>query len=154
VGSHKPIQIFSKYLATLGLIGYFPFAPGTIGSLLGFASFWILKPSLFVHLLIIFAGTAAGIYAASEAEKMLLEKDSRKIVIDEFVGYFAAMLFLPQTEGVMLAAFLLFRFFDIIKPVPIRKLEKTLSGGSGVMVDDLVAALYANLVIQIWIAIS
>ncbi|HDK41428.1 MAG TPA: phosphatidylglycerophosphatase A, partial [Nitrospirae bacterium] len=71
-------------------------------------------------------------------------------VIDEFSGYLPAVLFVPKSAGYLLAAFVLFRIIDIVKPPPIRKMERLISGGAGIMLDDIVAAVYANLLIQLW----
>ncbi|MBI5187462.1 MAG: phosphatidylglycerophosphatase A, partial [Nitrospirae bacterium] len=84
------------------------------------------------------------------AERLLNDKDSRYIVIDEFIGFLISVFYLPQTYGYIIAAFFLFRFFDILKPFPIRKIGLILSGGKGIMADDIVAALYTNLILQIW----
>lgn len=147
-------QSLLKYTATLGFIGYMPFAPGTWGSLTGLISFILIGPSLQTQLLIIIIGALTGIYASSVAEKAFDEKDSRKIVIDELIGFYVSVFYLPQRPGYLVMAFLLFRFFDIIKPLPIKKLEKALHGGPGVMADDIMAGIYANIILQIWIKIS
>ena len=94
-----------------------------------------------------------GIYASTVAEKILNEKDSKKIIIDEFIGFYVSVLYLPKTLGFVIAAFLLFRFFDILKPLFISKLEKTLSNGLGVMADDILAGIYTNIILQIWLVI-
>lgn len=91
---------------------------------------------------------AAGIPAASRAEVLYGKKDCGRIVIDEFVGYWVAMAFLPATAGYMIAAFFAFRFFDILKPFPARMLERRCAGGWGVMLDDVAAGIYANLLIK------
>jgi phosphatidylglycerophosphatase A len=147
------IQSLSKHIATLGFIGYFPYAPGTFGTLFALFIYIALKPPLQVHFFIIITGIFAGIYASSHAEKALNEKDSKKIVIDEFMGFFVAVFYLPQKFGFIIAAFLLFRFFDIIKPFPISKLERTLSKGFGIVADDILAGIYTNVLIQLWIII-
>ncbi len=144
---------FIKNIATLGFIGYVPYAPGTFASLLGLILFLTLKPPLPVQILILVIVIPTGIYITTKAEKILKEKDSRKIVIDELAGVFVAFFYLPQTIGLMFSAFLLFRFFDILKPVPINKLEKTLSNGLGIMADDILAGIYANIILRIWILI-
>ncbi|MBI3592707.1 MAG: phosphatidylglycerophosphatase A, partial [Nitrospirae bacterium] len=77
-------------------------------------------------------------------------KDSKHIVIDEFVGYLASVAFLPLTAGYIVAAFFLFRFFDILKPPPIRNVEKKFHGGLGIMLDDLLAGIFTNIILQIW----
>jgi phosphatidylglycerophosphatase A len=144
------INLILKNIATLGFIGYIPFAPGTFGTLIGLIFFLLLKPSLPLQFIILFATISLGIYASSAAEKIFNEKDSRKIVIDEFTGFFVSVLYVPNAQNLVLPAFLLFRFFDIIKPFGIRKLEKTLSKGTGIMADDILAGLYTNIILQVW----
>ena len=141
--------IIFKHIATLGFIGYLPVAPGTFGSLAAFVLFILLKPSVFVHLTILFIIIPIGIISSHHAERVLNAKDSRHIVIDEFCGYLLSVLFIPFTTGYALMAFFLFRFFDILKPFPIRKLGFFLSGGKGIMADDIAAALYTNLILQV-----
>lgn len=151
--SLSPSETASKHIATLWFVGYLPYAPGTFGSVAGLISFFLLKPSLHAHFLIIVLGAVIGIYTATVAEQVLKEKDSRKIVIDEFIGFYVAAFFIPKTAGFLIAAFILFRLFDILKPLAIRKLEKTLSKGTGIMADDILAGIYANILLQIWILI-
>jgi phosphatidylglycerophosphatase A len=120
---------FLTYIATIGFLGFIPFAPGTIGSLFALALFLLTDLPLFAHFTLIIAGALLGIYVSTVAEKVLNEKDSKKIIIDEFIGFYVAVIFLPKTPGFAIAAFLLFRFFDILKPLFISNLEKTLSNG-------------------------
>lgn len=138
------------HIATLGPVGYLPVAPGTWGSLAALAVYVAVKPSIFLHVLAVLLIIPVGIAASSSAEKALNQKDSRHIVIDEACGFFVAVLFLPFSIGYIFAAFFLFRVFDILKPFPVRKAETALSGGLGVMADDIVAGIYANLILQIW----
>ena len=84
-----------------------------------------------------------------QAEKDL-GKDSGHIVIDEFCGYLTAVLFIPKTPAWLIAAFILFRIFDIFKPPPIRKVERLIPGGAGIMLDDILAGIYANICLQAW----
>lgn len=139
-----------KYIATLGFIGYLPFAPGTFGSLAAFTVFVLLKPTVLIHIIILLFIIPIGIISSHHAEKLLNDKDSRHIVIDEFCGYLISVLFIPYSTGFAITAFFLFRFFDILKPFPIRKIESVLSGGKGIMADDIAAALYTNIILQIW----
>jgi phosphatidylglycerophosphatase A len=90
------------------------------------------------------------LYSSTGAEKMIGEHDSSHIIIDEFTGFLISLLALPQTPGYVIAAFLLFRFFDILKPLPIRTVERLLSGGIGIMSDDIMAGVLTNLVLQGW----
>ena len=138
-------------VATLGFLGHIPFAPGTIGTLFALATFVVIEFSLVAHFSVIVIASLLGAYASSAAEEVLQEKDSGKIIIDEFVGFYISVFCIPKTAGFIIAAFLLFRFFDILKPLFIRKLETTLSGGIGVMSDDILAGLYANLALQAYI---
>jgi phosphatidylglycerophosphatase A len=135
-------------IATLGFLGYSPYAPGTVGTLFAFAVFFLADLTVSGHLILIISVILTGIYASSVAEKTLNEKDSKKIIIDEFAGFFVAVFYLPKSISFAVAAFLLFRFFDILKPFFISKLEKTLDGGLGIMADDILAGIYTNLVLQ------
>jgi len=139
---------FLNYIATLGFIGYIPFAPGTFGSLVACVLFILIRPSVFLHVTILLFIIPLGIISSHYAEILLKVKDSRHIVIDEFCGYFIAMLFLPFNAFYIIGAFFLFRFFDILKPFPIRTAEH-FRGGMGIMADDIVAALFTNAILQI-----
>jgi phosphatidylglycerophosphatase A len=139
-----------KQIATLGVIGYLPSAPGTFGSLAAFSFYLLLKPTTLTLFLIAVFLVPLGVMSSHRAEKLLGEKDSRHIVIDEFCGYFFSVLFLPYSVGYGLAAFFLFRGFDILKPFPIRRIENCLKGGAGIMADDIAAALYSNIILQLW----
>jgi phosphatidylglycerophosphatase A len=143
------MSILLKYIATLGPIGYIPFAPGTCGSLVGFIFAALVPLAPPVHLSIIIIGTVLGVIAATSAEQQLKQKDSNRIVIDEFIGFLTSILFLPRTAAIMVSAFLLFRFFDILKPLMIKKLETTFRNGAGVMADDILAGIYANLILRL-----
>lgn len=129
--------------------GYAPVAPGTFGSIPGLAIAWILSRTGGAPALA--AGTAlvalVGIWAADRAEKIFGGKDPGRVVIDEIAGQMLTMLFVPFTGPLAAAGFFLFRAADVIKPFPARRLE-SLDGGSGIMADDLVAGLYANLCLQ------
>lgn len=91
-----------------------------------------------------------GVWSSHRAEQAL-GKDSGHIVIDEFCGYLISVLFVPKSIYYLIAAFILFRIFDIFKPPPIRKVEKAVPGGAGIMLDDVLAGIYANLCIQLWV---
>ena len=131
-------QLF-KHLATLGPVGYLPVAPGTFGTLVALVVVLLIRPTLMLHLLLLAVSVVLGVVASSEAERVLDRKDSQHIVIDEFAGYIVAIAFLPLSAGFLIAAFVLFRIFDIVKPPPIRGLQY-LKGGTGVMADDIAAA--------------
>ena len=144
---------FLTNIATIGFLGHIPFAPGTFGSLFALALFMLADLPLYAHFALILLGTIVGVCASTVAEELLNEKDSGKIIIDEFIGFYVSVVFLPKTWQFSVAAFLLFRFFDILKPLFIAKLEKTLSNGLGIMADDILAGIYTNIVLQSWVFI-
>jgi phosphatidylglycerophosphatase A len=144
------MNTFARSLATLGFIGYIPYAPGTFGTLAAFCLYILLQPSLQLQIVLLLVLVPAGIWSSHVAEILLKSRDSRHIIIDEFCGYLISVLFIPFSLGNAVAAFLLFRFFDILKPFPIRQIERFLSGGKGIMADDIAAALYTNAILQIW----
>jgi phosphatidylglycerophosphatase A len=138
-----------KQIATVGGIGFFPFASGTVGTVPAVLLVWLLPMPMAIYLAVTVAVTVAGIIASSEVERVMGTKDPGCIVVDEFAGYLVAMAFLPSTTGYVIAAFFLFRAFDVIKPPPISSLQR-LRGGFGVVVDDLAAGLATNIVLQLW----
>lgn len=148
--SPLPLKALLKHIATLGFIGYLPIAPGTFGALAAMLLFASLKPDTSTTVIVLIAVTIMGTLSAHQAEKLLNEKDSRHIVIDEFAGYIVSVLLLPPTIPYYVAAFLLFRFFDILKPPPIRDIERVFPGGMGIVADDLMAGIYTNIALQIW----
>jgi phosphatidylglycerophosphatase A len=148
------MQSILRHIATLGPIGYIPVAPGTFGSLAGLACLWFFPLSLRAHFLLILLGTVIGAYAASSAERQFGQKDSGRIIVDEFIGYYVSTFFIPHTASLLISAFILFRFFDIIKPLMISKVERTLRNGAGVMADDILAGIYANIVLQVWVVVT
>jgi phosphatidylglycerophosphatase A len=165
-------------IATCG-VGYIPIAPGTFGSLVGIGLFAALR-GLFLSVLWPISGrnqlnllninyaliallslaaiavSLAGIWAGSRVEKLHGAKDPQKVVIDEVAGQLIALLAVPlQIESwwTIVAAFLLFRFFDIVKPYPARRLE-SLHGGLGIMADDVVAGAYAGVTVALMVTIA
>lgn len=139
-----------KYIATLGFIGYIPVAPGTFGTAAAVLFFIIFKPSIIDNIILLLFIIPLGIITSGKAETMLQERDSRHIVIDEVGGFSLSVLTLPANLKTYILAFFLFRFFDVLKPPPIRYLEKKVPGGAGVMLDDMLAGIYTNIIIQLW----
>ena len=154
-------------IATCG-VGYLPLAPGTWGSLLAVGFYLFLHNAWFPHtdippgafvrsyltvqIVLITFVTLIGVWAASRTERVLRIKDPGKVVIDEVAGQLIALLpvagrlWMLGDIMTVLAAFILFRFFDIVKPYPARKME-SLHGGLGIMADDLVAGVYAAIIV-------
>lgn len=173
VGVPLPARSLKDYLAlavaTCG-VGYLPLAPGTFGSLLGLGLYILLRSAFLgflfrvgasrgwnllhiayllvtLELLAILAIAVLGTWAASRTEQLSAKKDPGKVVIDEVAGQLVALTSMPMEVGswwTIILAFGLFRFFDIVKPYPARRLE-SLHGGLGIMADDLVAGVYAAL---------
>jgi phosphatidylglycerophosphatase A len=134
-------------LASAGFAGYCPIAPGTAGSLTGLLIWWFgADLNIWLQLSFIVTLFFLGVWAATLAEKDW-GHDAGKIVIDEVLGMWVTLWLVPKSLWLFAAGFLLFRVFDIIKPLGARQSQK-LPGGWGVMVDDLLAGVYANLVLQ------
>jgi phosphatidylglycerophosphatase A len=125
--------------------GLAPFAPGTFGTLLALPIFWLLEPRLEPtdFLLLLAALYFAGVWICERAGRDLGVEDHKAIVWDEIVAFLIVLFFTPTTLVWQAVAFLLFRLFDILKPGPIRHVERMFRGGFGVMVDDLAAAFFA-----------
>ena len=135
-------------VATACGAGYSPWAPGTVGSALALLIVWVVPFSRAGLLVFFVAVTLAGTWAAHRAERRLGVKDPGVIVIDEVAGMTLSILPFPLTPPVLIVGFVLFRLFDIMKPFPAGASQRA-TGGIGVMVDDLIAGLYALLVITI-----
>jgi phosphatidylglycerophosphatase A len=153
VSANKFFRPLLKNIATLGFVGYLPVAPGTWGTLAGLLLVGFLSMSATAHLFLMIVVTGIGIVSSGVAEQMIGETDSGHIIIDEVAGFLVSVLLVPHTYGYLIAGFLLFRIFDILKPFPIRKLERTLKGGAGIMADDILAGVFTNIILQAWIRI-
>jgi len=157
VGPRSALDYFALAIATCG-VGYIPLAPGTWGSLVGMGLYFginyvTLRANHSTHglvvvfeLIAIIVITLIGIWAASKTEKLSGRKDPGKVVIDEVAGQMISLLplsfvFVWPRTGWVIVSFILFRFFDIVKPYPARRFEG-LHGGLGIMADDLVAGVY------------
>jgi phosphatidylglycerophosphatase A len=128
--------------------GLAPFAPGTAGSLPGILLAWLTLPLPFAWRVGILAGLIlGGIWLCGESARRIGVHDHPGIVWDEIAGMYMTLLVVPPQIGLWVLAFLLFRLFDIWKPWPIRDLDHRLAGGAGIMLDDLIAALYAAILL-------
>ncbi len=138
------------FLATGFYIGNIPFAPGTFGSILGLALCFVLA-GLKLPLAIIFTVLfiIVAVWIANGAEKVLKKNDPGCIVIDEIAGMAVTLVGLPFNLTTALIGFIIFRILDILKPFPIRSLDKRVSGGVGIVLDDVVAGIFANLLLRI-----
>ena len=143
----------AKFIATFFYLGYFPFASGSFASIFGAAIAIFLQHNLFWYVTGFVIVTVLGFYASDRVEKLVGEKDPSCIVIDEVAGILIAFFMLPLRPSVVISAFFLFRAFDMFKIYPANKFEE-IKGGSGVMMDDLVAGIYTNLVMQIAVKLA
>jgi len=141
---------FILLLATGFGVGYSPIAPGTLGTLVAIPIYYFLSeissPLYEITLIGLFF---LSVWISENAERFFAKKDDQRIVIDEIVGFLITMLWVPKTIRFILIGFILFRVFDILKPFPIRRLEKGLKGGYGVVLDDAIAGVYSNIIIRI-----
>ena len=137
------------FLATAAYCGYFPIAPGTVGSAAGLVVYllvwWTRSP--IVEVALIAATFAVGTWAATHAERYFGGIDPGPVVIDEVLGMLVTLAFIPAGWSAVLTGFVLFRVFDVIKPFPANRLER-FHGGFGIMADDAMAGVYANLALR------
>lgn len=128
--------------------GFFPYVPGTSGSAVGvIIYFFISQYSLLYYIILLTAIFFIGVWVSGKAEIIFNQKDHKFIVIDEIEGFLIAMFLLPRTLSFVIAGFILFRLLDIAKPFS--RFER-LSGGLGVMADDIIAGLMTNILLQLF----
>lgn len=147
--SAPPFSLARLIYTGLGL-GLAPRAPGTFGTLLGIPIFWLCRDfgwPLYVTLL--FLIFVIGVWSAQRAEKDLGRHDAGQVVIDEVLGYMVTMFLAPALPLNWLWGFVFFRLFDIVKPWPVSWADKKIPGALGVMADDVLAGLYAWLVMRL-----
>jgi phosphatidylglycerophosphatase A len=168
-GPRTATDYLALAIATCG-VGYIPLAPGTWGSLVGIAFYFglaslvasVAETSRIALIAVAVAAivivTLIGIWAASRTEKLSGRKDPGKVVVDEVAGQMIALLpisfaFAWPWSPWVIVSFILFRFFDIVKPYPARRLEG-LHGGLGIMADDLIAGVYAAVITALFLFVS
>ena len=139
----------ARRIATLWFIGFTPVAPGTMGTLVAAAFVALVPMTPLIFLTATAMVTALGTWAAQAVEDLTGDKDPGYVIIDEVAGFMVSMLFLPVTWGYLAGAFVLFRFFDILKPPPIRQLQ-SIRGGVGVMIDDIAAGALTCALLHAW----
>jgi len=139
----------ARFIATGAYSGYFPLVPGTFGTIPAWVIAWFFLGNKYMLLAAAIVAFVLSVWSSGHCEKDL-GHDSKKIVIDEWAGMFVSLLFLPYRLDVYIAAFLFFRFYDVIKPYPAGGCE-SIPGGLGVTMDDIFAGIYANL--TVWLCI-
>ncbi len=139
-----------KILATGFGVGYSPIAPGTAGTLVAIPVYYFLSenPSPLYEITLI-GFFFLSVWISENAEAFFGKKDDPRIVIDEVMGFLITMLWLPKAILFIILGFFLFRFFDILKPFPIRQWERKIKGGFGVVLDDVMAGIYANIILHL-----
>lgn len=143
-----------KIISTVGYIGYSPFLAGTLASLAGFLLYiFFIRDSQIAHIISISLITFLGFAVSGRAEEIFAQKDAREIVIDDLNGMLIGLLCLPYSLKLSILGFIIFRIMDGLKPYPVYKMEK-LKGSGGVMGDDLVAGLYTNMTLQLFLRFS
>jgi len=133
--------------------GYLPLAPATWGSGFALLIFFLIPKIIWLQSIIILFLFFYGLYLSGKLEKMWGERDAKRIVIDEVCGMFLSLFLISWSWKTGILGFLLFRFFDIVKPFPIRR-SQVLPCGWGIMTDDVIAAFYTNIILRIiiWMA--
>ena len=131
-------------------LGYIPIASGTFGSLWGLPLFyWLSGKLLWTQIILISGSILLAVFLAGQAEKIWGRKDPSQVVIDEIVGYMTAMFGLPFSWKIALVGFFLFRAMDIFKPYPIRKIDQHMPGGWGIVLDDVLAGVYCQVILRV-----
>jgi phosphatidylglycerophosphatase A len=144
----------SILISSFFYLGYSPVAPGTVGTLGAVILYYVISGfSNLFYLFFIIALIIFSVWVSEIARIRLGDSDPNSIVIDEVCGFLVTMILIPPNMINIAMGFLLFRFFDILKPPPIRMSEK-LSGGLGIVADDVLAGIYANILLQIFVRVS
>lgn len=140
----------AHFIATCGYVGYFPLAPGTVGSAVGVAIYVSLQTfgSAWALGLTMVGASVAGIWAAGVVERHQEKKDPSIVVVDELAGMLLSVWWIPVNWLGLVVGFFVFRLLDIVKPFPCRQSER-LGGGLGIMMDDLIAGLYTNVLLRL-----
>jgi phosphatidylglycerophosphatase A len=147
-GAPRRADLFSIAVATGLGSGYSPFAPGTAGSAVGLLLFWPLHQApATMQVAAVAILFVVGVVASTRVARGVGIEDPGIVVVDEVVGMWTSLLFLPFTPATAVAGFVLFRIMDVFKPYPARQFE-SLPGGWGIMADDLMAGIYANLLLR------
>lgn len=132
--------------------GAAPFAPGTFGTLAAIPLYWLLSTlPLSIYLAVLGVAGLVGIYLCERTSHDLGVHDHSGIVWDEFVGYLLTMAAVPFSWQAALWGFIMFRVFDVIKPWPVRTVDRRVAGGFGIMLDDVLAGIYAWSVMHVWL---
>jgi phosphatidylglycerophosphatase A len=142
-------KFFKLFILTGFFIGYSPFFPGTLASLLGLFFIIFLIKNKILYLIIFLLATIFCLLFSNWGEKFFNKKDPKQIVIDEIAGMFISFFYLPSYNiKTYIIGFFLFRLLDILKPTPIKYLEK-MESGIGIILDDLIAGIFTNILLRL-----
>jgi len=144
----KFAKLIIKIIATFFFMGYLPFIPGSIGSIIGLVIFSYAKNSIPAYAFLILFFLWLGFLLSGKAEIALKRKDSPAIIIDEIAGILLSFLFVPYNFKLIIIGFFLFRILDTLKPYPAGRVQD-MHGSAGIMGDDIIAALYTNIILQV-----
>lgn len=139
-----------RFLASGFFSGHIPFAPGTMGTLAAIPLYLLMVGSLqgWLYAGAVITLTLVAIWISGLAETIYSRKDPPQVVIDEIAGFMLTMTAIPPDAMYIIMGFILFRMFDILKPQPAAWINRRMRGGNGIVLDDIVAGLYANIVLQ------
>jgi len=145
----KLSELFIRLTSTFFFVGYLPLIPGTFGSLAGIALFYLVKDNILAFSLLALGLIILGFLVCGKAEQLIGKKDPKCVVIDEVAGQLLALMCLPYYDTrIIIVGFILFRLFDTLKVFPAGRIQY-LKGSLGIMSDDLIAALYTNIILQV-----
>jgi len=143
-------RFFIRLFASGFFSGHIPFAPGTMGTIVAIPLYLLLINFVqgWWYAVAVVVLTLAAIWISGLAEKIYARKDPQQVVIDEIAGFMLTMTAVPPSAMYIVLGFILFRVFDILKPQPAGWINDRMRGGSGIVLDDIVAGLYANIILQ------
>lgn len=154
--NHVPISIWRNPVHILAFgfgSGLSPVAPGTFGTVAAIPFFYLMSClPLPWYLLILLVGFVVGIWICGKTSRDIGVHDHSGIVWDEFIGLWITLVAMPASTGTVVLGFALFRLFDVVKPWPIRTIDRRVTGGFGIMFDDVLAGIYAFCVLQLLLA--
>ncbi len=146
----RVIKLFSTGLGT----GYSPIAPGTCGTVVGVGLFWLVSGMPVVHYTIfLLVFILFSCWVADKARSLFGDDDPKQVTIDEIAGFLVTMAFHSWSVKAVVAGFVLFRIFDVLKPPPVRQIDQRMHNGFGIVLDDVMAGVYANVCLvglKIW----
>jgi len=146
----KFINFIAVFTASGAGVGYFPLASGTLGSLVAVYLIWLTRDLPVISLVFLtLALLVMGVWSAGKTCQILNKKDASQVVMDEIVGMMVTMIGIPIVPYWLVSGFFLFRLLDIVKPSPAKYFDEKVPGGWGVMMDDVVAGIYGNVILHL-----